>query len=79
MRKTHTKSLLALAALAVALLPYAADSGPCTDHPAARDLYVTSYTDSLLNRPKGEDTNFFISAGVWNRAISSSSTRDDSA
>lgn len=63
MRKTPSAPLLALAALAVALLPYAADSGPCVDNPAARDLLVSSYTDSLLNRPKGEDTNFFIRAG----------------
>ena len=63
MKTTRTFRLAILGAVAAAVLaPYGADSGTCGD-PAARDLLAASYATTMLNGPKGEDTNFFTKAG----------------
>jgi len=63
MKTTRSSRLAILGAIAAGLLaPYGADSGTCGD-PAARDLLAASYATTMLNGPKGEDTNFFTKAG----------------
>jgi type IV pilus assembly protein PilY1 len=64
MRTPRTFRLVLLGAAAAAFLaPYAADSGTCATDQAAMDLLATSWADTQLNGPKGEDTAFFTSKG----------------
>jgi type IV pilus assembly protein PilY1 len=64
MRIPRTYRLVVLGAAAAAFLaPYAADSGTCVTDQAAMDLLATSWADTQLNGPKGEDTSFFTSKG----------------
>lgn len=69
MKRTHRNALLlsGAALVGLCLAPHAVPQATTCDDPAARNLLVSSYMDTLLNPSKAEDTDFFIRpAGVPN-------------
>lgn len=50
-------------AVVIVFTPFLAPSQVTCPNDAARNLMVTNYMDSLLNSPKGEDTEFFTIEG----------------